>query len=315
MDKITVGILAAAFILLLILTASLQLLWQKKHFSPKNIIFTVAPSPAYLIVFIPLNIVLGIIDGLFLYLDILVFLTFYCLELLGVFLCIYVLLWKCVITEDSLILYRPFLPVKKISASYITSVKIKKASGATSEREILIGYHQQKKIFSIDSGDVDDFDLLCYFFDLTKRINRTPDVETFTITDKKSEAVCAVIAFIVLPAVWIFLTWDNDELFYHILMASVMLCLIPGGMHALLWKVTVDSHTLSVRNSFGIVRTYEINQITRVEKEEKHVILYVDDKPIAKISKYAENFDYLTMRIPLLSYSDNSEISDLDTPK
>ena len=314
MDKITVGVLAATSILLLILTASLLRLWQKKHFSPKNIIFTATPSPAYLIVFIPLNIVLGIIGGICLYFDISIFLMFYCFELLGVFLCIYVLLWKCVITEDSLILYRPFLPVKRIFAPDITSVRIKKIGGTTSEREILTGYHQQKKIFSIDS-DVDNFDLLCYFFDQTGRLNRTPDVEAISITGKKSEAVCAVIAFFVIPAIWIFLTWDNNELFYHILMASVMLYLIPTGMHALLWKVTVDSHSLSVRNSFGIVKTYEISQITRVEEEEHHVILYIDFKPIAKISKYAENFDYLAMHIPLLSYSDDGKAPDEDIPQ
>lgn len=313
MDKLIISVSASAFILLMILAAYLLQLWQEKRFSPKNVIFIVTQSRAYLYVSILLCIVWGIIDNLCLYLGLFIFLLFYCFELLGVFLCIYVLLWKCVITEDSLILYRPFLPIKRIPASDVTSVKyIPKAGGTVSERNCLVGYHQQKKIFSIDDS-VDNFDLLWCFFEQTERIKHTPDVETFSIAEKKSEAVCAVIAFIVFPAIWIFLTWNNNELFYHILMASVMLYLIPTGMHALLWKVTVDSHTLSVRNSFGIVKTYEIDQITRVEKKGNQVILYVNDKPITKISKYAENFDYLTMCIPLLSYSDNSDISDIDT--
>ena len=93
--------------------------------------------------------------------------------------------------------------------------------------------------------------------------------------------------------------WNRDEIewYYLIMAAFLMLIGISDVIHLSLWKVTIDFHTISVRNSFGIVRTYEISQITEVHDLKAHIVLFIGKKKIVKVPKTYENFDFFLERL------------------
>lgn len=312
MERIIISIAAVIFIAIIIF---IEYLRQKKCLSSvKDDILVILPSsPAYFYLGIMGMIVFAIPTVIFLInLDketIIGFAVFYCFALLCVYLCIYGLFGKCVITTDSLIVYMPLIPVKKIRADEITSVKYSKnRTGPTgTERKVLKIYHQHKKICSIEDDDIQGFDLLYYLFEQSGKIERIPIEENITVTARKSETVCGVIGLLFFLVLWLYMIWNKNEfeLFYHILIIVVILVTLIEMMHILLWRVTMDAHTISVRNSFGTVKTYEISQITKVAKKDDDIILYTGEKEIVKIPKKAKNADYLAVRlgsIPHLSY-------------
>lgn len=145
MEKIIIGIAAAAFILFIFLAEYLR---QKKFFSSvdDNVLYVMKPSPIWLCYGIIDIIGYAVLVALFIIgsdknMDkgtLAGFAFLYCFELLGVYLCIYWRFYKCVITTDSLIIYTPFFPVRKIKAREITSVKYKKERTAQPEKKFVI---------------------------------------------------------------------------------------------------------------------------------------------------------------------------------
>ena len=59
----------------------------------------------------------------------------------------------------------------------------------------------------------------------------------------------------------------------------------------------MDFHTISIRKFPGIVKTYEIRQITKVDELEHFIVLYAGQKKIAKIAKTDKNFQNLFERL------------------
>ncbi len=316
MDKLIISVSAAAFILLIILAAYL---WKKKYlnFTDDNIIFIMtAPRETFFIgiagiIFFGAGAVYFIVD-----LSIVGFLCFYFFVLLGLYVCIMGLLWRCVIATDSLTFYLPFLPIKKIKLHEITHVKYtENRTGAYGTgRKILVGYHQQKKLFYVDES-YKGFEFLHYFFEGgletehipseetflegSSKIERIPFVENFSVTATKGNVIRSVISFLFFFVLWVLMFWARDELelFYQITLTLMMLFFLSDVAAILLWKVTLDYHTLTFRNSFGIVKTYEIRQITGIIEERDHIILYIGRQKIVKISKDLQNFNYLLERL------------------
>ncbi|MCM1252933.1 MAG: hypothetical protein NC321_08930 [Clostridium sp.] len=309
MERLIIGITAVLFIIMIIL---IEYLRQKRCLlSVINDILVILPSsPAYFYVGILGSIGFAIPVILFLLaMDkgaLLGFAIFYFFELLGVYLCLYGRFGRCIITTDSLILYTPLFPVKKIKANEISSVKYSTDTTGISdgERRILTIYHNGKKVCSIDD-DILGFDLLYHLFEQTGRIEYIPIQENISVTAKKSDIIWSVIAFFFFSILWVYMIWSGFEPFYHLLMIISILFILKEMTKAFLWKVSMDSHTLSVRNSFGVVKTYEISQITKYVEESDRFILYAGEKQIVQVPKKAKNADYLAVRlgsIPHLSY-------------
>lgn len=301
MDKIIVSVSAAAFILLIILAACL---WKKKylHFTDDNIILIMTQSHEYFFIGIASIIFFGgfavfcIVD-----LSIFGFLCFYFFFVLfGVYICIIGVLWRGVLTTDTLTFYTPFLPVKKIELYEITSVKYtENRTGAYGTgRKVLEGYRQQKKLFYVDES-YKGFDLLHYFFEESGKIERIPLVENFSVTATKDDIIRSIIVFLYFFVLWVLMLWVRNEieLFFQILVTLMMLYFFAKIIAISLWKVTLDYYTLSVRNSFGIVKTYEIRQITGIIEEKTRIVLCAGDREIVSISKKLKNFDYLMERL------------------
>ena len=317
MDKIIISVSAIAFILLIILAAYL---WKKKYlrFTDDNIILIMTQPREYFYIGIAGIIFFGgfavfcIID-----LSILGFLCFYFFFVLfGVYICIIGVLWRGVLTTDTLTFYTPFLPIKRIKLCEITSVKYtENRTGAYGTgRKVLEGYHQQKKLFYVDES-CKGFEFLHYSFEGdwetedipsgetflkgSRKIERIPFVENFSVTAKKGNIIRSVISFLFFFVLWVLMFWARDELelFYQITLTLMMLFFLSDMAAILLWKVTLDYHTLTFRNSFGIVKTYEIRQITGIIEEKDHIILYIGRQKIVKISKDLQNFNYLLERL------------------
>ena len=316
MDRTIISVSASAFILLIILAAYL---WKKKYlrFTDGNIIFIMTSPREYFyigiagIIFFGAGAVYFIVDF-----SLLGFLCFYFFVLFGLYVCIMGLLWRCVITTDSLTFYMPFLPIKKIKLHEITHVKYteNRTGGYGTGRKVLEGYHQQKKLFYVDES-YKGFEFLHYFFEgdwepehipsgetflgRSGKIERIPFVENFSVTAKKGNVIRSVISFLFFFVLWVLMFWARDELelFYQITLTLMMLFFLSDMAAILLWKVTLDYHTLTFRNSFGIVKTYEIRQITGIIEEKDHIILYIGRQKIVKISKDLQNFNYLLERL------------------
>ena len=322
MDKTILSVSAVAFILLVILAAYL---WKKKylHFTEDNIIFIMtAPRETFFIgiaciIFLGTGAVYFIVDF-----DIFAFLCFYFFVVLfGVYVCIMGLLWRGVIATDSLTFYTPFLPIKKIKLHEITHVKYaENRTGAYGTgRKMLEGYRKQKKLFYVDES-YSGFDILHYFLEENGKIERTTLMENFSVTATKGDMIRSVISFLFFFVLWVLMLWARNELglIYYIFFTLTMLFTLTHMIATLVEKVTLDYNTLSVRNSFGIVKTYEIRQITGIIEEKHHIILCAGSQEIVKISKDLKNFDYLLARlgnIPRISSSDDSKTSDEDTTK
>ena len=315
MDKIIVSIIAIAIILIVILVAYC---WHRKYFplTDENIIYVMRPSREYFVIGIIGTIVFSTvaITSLIFFDEqaIVAFLIFYGFVLLGIFTCIVALLEKYVIKTDSLILYTPPLSPKEIRIYEISTVKIKeiRISPYFSGKMALIGYHDKKKLFTIDES-AKGFPLLYDFlFQFGKieaeKTEHTPFIENFSVTENTSEIVEKVVgaAFFLVLSVLVIL--DKDELALHRLSETIFLIaaalfltifFLSEALHALLWKITMDYHTISIRNSFGIVKKYEIAQITKVQESEHFIVLFSGQKKIAKIFKDYKNFDFLLERL------------------
>lgn len=97
----------------------------------------------------------------------------------------------------------------------------------------------------------------------------------------------------------VYTLWNHSEfeLPYQIIAIFMLLLILPNTISTLLWKVTMDFHTISIRNYLGITRTYEIRQISKVLELENHIVLYAGEKKVAKIAKSSKNFSYLFERL------------------
>lgn len=317
MNRISLSITAVVIILLLLLAA---FLWHRRHFvlKQKNIICVLTlPRTYYLVVGI-----MGILSSCFfvipaiIFLDrqmIYLFLCFYLFMLLGIYLCILAFLWICVVTADSLTFYLPLFPPREICFDEITSVKYTEnrlLGGGGKKR--LEGYRHRKKIFIVEESTI-GFDVLCSVFQQNGKLDYipfgqqnkgasgcVPVLEDFSITESTKNVVRSIVDFLMFGAlgaltVWV---WTRGELEWIYMLIGVFVALFSliYMINTLLWKVTIGYQTISVRNGYGMVKTYEIRQITEIREQKDHLVLYAGDKKIVKIFKDHKNTAQLAER-------------------
>lgn len=318
MDKIIVGIAAGAILLILLLVS---LLWYQLSIPARqnDILYIMRMSRGRMVV--------GILDILFfsamavpsiILLEdnwFATFAVFYLFALLGEYLCIMVLLWRCVIKGDSLTFYMPLLPAKEVKFNEIDHIYCTdNQSYGMSGLKKLEGYHGQKKLFSVEE-DIYGFPLLYALLYERRQVNYIPVTEdlkatnTFpyvpvkenvSVTAKTGDKIRAVLIdlLFIVPCM-VYTLWNHSEfeLPYQIIAIFMLLLILPNTISTLLWKVTMDFHTISIRNYLGITRTYEIRQISKVLELENHIVLYAGKKKVAKIAKNSKNFSYLFERL------------------
>lgn len=242
------------------------------------------------------------------------FIVFYCFVLLGVYFCLTDLLWRGVIREDSLTLYTPLFPVKKINFYEIDFVHCTdNPTFGQSEQKTLAAYRHGKKLFSIEESVIGFpflYALLCErgIVDyvprmeskkMEKTMSHVPVVESFSVTEKTEDIVRAVISALLLIPCGAYILWDQATFtfIYQIIAVIMLLFSTLDFLNALLWKVTVDSHRISVRNSLSLTQTYEIREITEIVELPHYIVLYMGSKKVAKIAKDSKNFQYLFERL------------------
>lgn len=318
MDKIIVSVTAIVIIFLFLLISRL---WYR-YFVPQagdDVLFMMRMSRIRLVIGLP-GVIFGSImtivpiiffdDRIFT-----AFITFYIFTLFGLYVCIMILLWRCAVREDSLTFYMPLLPAKEIKFHEIDFVHYKdNQTYGLSGQKTLVGYHNKKKLFSIEE-DIIGFplllELLCEHGKVDyapamenptaeKTLSRVPVMETFSVTAKTGDKVREVlIDLLFLFPCSLYILWNQAEfeLIYQIIALIMLLFLVPNFPSTMLRKVTVDFRTIAVRNSLGVTKTYEIRQITEVAELENHIVLYAGEQKIVKIAKDSKNFQYLFERL------------------
>lgn len=317
MDKIIVSITAVAILLIFILVSHL---WYRLSVptTQDDILYVMRiPHSELLIGILGLLFFSAMaIPSIILLEDnwFLAFAVFYLFILWGEYWCIMVFLWRCAIREDSLTIYMPLLPAKKIHFHEIEYVYCTDNQTFGMSGKKLEGYRGQKKLFSIEE-EIYGFPLLYELLyergkvgyvpvmeNLKKEdtLQRVPLVESFTVSEKTEDKVRTVLidlVFIIPCMAYILWNRKEFELFYQVAALIMLLLFLPNAFSTLLWKVTMDYQTLSIRTFPGITRTYEIRKITKVIELENFVVLYVGEKKIAKIAKSSKNFPYLFERL------------------
>lgn len=318
MDKIIVGMTAAAILLILILVSCL---WYRLSVptAQDDILYIMRIPRSELVISIlallfssamAIPSIILLEDNWFL-----AFAVFYLFIIWDEYWCIMVLRWRCAIREDSLTIYMPLLPAKRILFHEIEYVYYtdNQTFGMRAQKK-LEGYCGRKKLFSIEE-EIYGFPLLYELLyergkvgyvpameNLNKKdgLQRVPVVESFTVTDKTEDKVSAVLIdlLLIVPCT-VFTLWNRAEfeLIYQISALVLLLTFLHHALSTLLRKVTMDYQTISIRNFPGITRTYNIWQITKVIELEHFIVLYVGEKKIAKIAKDSKNFSYLFERL------------------
>lgn len=318
MDKIVLSVIAVIIILILILASHL---WYQHCVisTGHDVLYVMRMSRGRMVIGVPCVIfssIMTVVPIIFLDAQMFVaFVTFYLFLLLSVYLCIMIRLWRCVIREDSLTFYTPLLPAKKIKFYEIDFVHYTdNHTYGLSGQKTLVGYRGGKKLFSIEE-DIYGFPLLCTLLfergkvdyvpamenpKVAKTLHRVPVKESFIVTAKTEEKVRAVLPdlFFLIPC-FVYVLWYRTEfeLIYQLIAIAMLPLFLWDLFSKLLQKVTVDFRTISVRNSLGFARTYEIRQITEVVELEHYIVLYIGSKKIAKIAKDSKNFQYLFERL------------------
>lgn len=316
MNRISLSITAVVIILLLLLAACL---WHRRHFllkQPNIICVMMLPRAYYLfvgiigILFSCFFVIPSIIflDGQMIYL----FLCFYPAMLLGIYCCILAFLWTCVVTADSLTFYLPLFPPKEFRFDEITSVKYTEnrlLGGGGKKR--LEGYRQSKKIFIVEESTI-GFDVLYAVLQRNGKLDYipfgqkdkdasgcVPVLEDFSITESTENVVRSITTFLLFGVLGALAVWIRDEVEWIYVLISVFFALfsLVNMLNTLIWKVTIGFRSISVRNSFGRVKTYEIRQITEIQETQDHLVLYAGDKKIVKIFKNHKNTAQLAERL------------------
>ncbi len=317
MDKIIVSITTAAIALILILVSYL---WYRLS------VPTVQDDILYIMRIPRRRLLLGILGILFGFAMTIpfwwekdnwftAFAFFYLFMLFYEYWCVMVLLWRCIIREDSLTIYMPLLPAKEIKFHEIEYVYYtdNHTFGMSGQKK-LEGYRGRKKLFSIEE-EIYGFPLLYTLLDERGIVGYVPSmehlkkedslqrvslVESFTVTEKTEDRVKTVLIdllFIVPCMAYVLWNREEFELIYQAAALIMLLTFLPHALSTLLWQVTVDYQTISIRTFPGITRTYEIRQITEIIELENFIVLYVGKKKIAKIAKDSKNFPYLFERL------------------
>lgn len=219
----------------------------------------------------------------------------------GIYLCWYGMVGKIVIEENALIFYRPLFPVKKILFSEISVVRYSeiRTTGYDSGRKKLDGYHNGKKLFSIDEN-IEKFEVFYSLFAELNKIERGTLKEEFVIKAPKRNVFSNVFMVVFFGGCFIaMLLWEGEEpeSIYGILLAAFTLLGLWELSETLLWRVSVTYNTVSVRNNLGKIKTYPFREITYAKEEKNHIILYSDRRKIVKICKDYENVALLWERL------------------
>lgn len=216
-------------------------------------------------------------------------------------LSIYALRWKCVVGIDSMTFYPIFLPVKTIKFYEVTKVTYTEnmTYGYVGRKKILTGYCNKKKVFELYENVI-GFDLLYRQLFFMGKIERGQLKEEFTVRETNGNIARDVFSVMLFGGMLLaFCIQREEELtpFYYIAFAALTLFCLIELIGTLLWRVTVDYSTIRIRNSFGRTVTFTIREITRVQEQQNHIILYVGDKRIARIFKGYENYLLLQERL------------------
>ena len=237
------------------------------------------------------------------------------------------LFWGIGVHEDKgiMVYYRPPLPPKRIKISDITKVQFLENRLNSTEHYRIRVFQHDRKLFDA-SDDMQNFYLLAKYLSENKAdATREPDIykqydygkyrveegyfrqgfiETAELTDdfsvmetlaEKMRSGVPTILFLVMDIllVWNWREWSRGEPYYYLFVVVATLLTLVGGtefISQMLRKVSVCNHRISVRNGIGRVRSYDVEEISAVERKTHDLILYAGGKRIAKVSKDDTNF-------------------------
>lgn len=251
------------------------------------------------------------------------FLVFTVLYLLGYFAFLF---WTIVVCENRgiLVYYRPpFQPVR-VRISEITTVQFLERHPGRMEWNKIRVYRHEKRLFEVDDM-MDGFERIAdYLFMMQesrvleadrcdygvcesytsewgylkrKGVETAEAKDDFSVTETTSERALYggsmafwFIMVILLAFDWREWIWDKEFYIYCVVLLLFAVGSMAGFISKMLYKISVSNQKIRVRNGFGRVREYAVQEIAAIEEKEQYIVLYAGEKKIAKISRKCVNY-------------------------
>jgi len=209
-------------------------------------------------------------------------------------------LWRASIQDGAISVYAPFLPVRTIRFSEITSAK-----NTTKGLACFIG---KKKVLFLER-DIVGLEKVYQMMRESGKLEKTPYRESFIILkEKRSRITSGVLALSCCAFFCIYLLQKWEPVVPEGIVTALLLVVFFGTTFAgeMLWKIELSYKALSYRNSVGFKKEYAVSQITGVRKTKssqgaiyEEITLFSGGKKVTRIydsyCNYSQMVSWLQM--------------------
>lgn len=231
--------------------------------------------------------------------------------------CYMVLFYEIKCEADSLTVYRPFLPPKRIRFYEITKVLyVEHRRGAFAGGTMHLYLYRGKKKFLDVEDEMSGFERLLEKFMQEGRLERgllkenglelEQTKDSFAITATTADRVRAAFLSALFGGILIAVLVNGRELYrensgeYLVYLVGFLLFTVINLtelMRTMLWRVTVSWRTIMVRDSLGRTASYSMGELTEALERKHDLELYAAGKMIVRIRKDNKNYALLTARL------------------
>lgn len=232
------------------------------------------------------------------------------------FCCCFILAYEVRCDADSLTIYQPPLPRKRIMLYEITRVRyVENRRGFLAGGQMhLYLYQGEKKLLDVDQNMIGFYRLLEQLAP-EKRMERAFFKESglesgeirddFIVTETTAEKARAIFFLVFFGGICAVILWNWEEMisegvadsvFYLSCFLVITVISLKNFMRKMLRKITVSYRTISIRNALGKTVSYSMGEITQVLEKKHDMEIYVKGKMIVRVSKDDKNYALLAER-------------------
>jgi hypothetical protein len=211
--------------------------------------------------------------------------------------------WKLVVGKETITIHNWRGKIKTIISDDITSIK-KGASGYKV-------YVNEKRVFSV-SNVSETKGLIKFIRRYDNKMKSTLTLEAFQKINGKSvvpgQVICSIrlptghlivgvgCTILVVATIILVNSIEVEGTFLEFLLLNFMfglgaIYMVYYAIRCFIWRINVDSTTLTIRNSLGRERAYLIVDITKVLIRKGYINIYVKEKKVVKFDIVCSNIE------------------------
>ena len=235
---------------------------------------------------------------------------------LAEFYCYLTVTYEIKCDANSLTIYRPPLPPKRIMLYEITKVlcmENRRGMFAGGQMHLYL-YQGEKKLLNVDSDMIG-------FYRLMKQLKPGRKLERgslkeygielgeikdeFSVTETTEEKIRAIFFLLFFGGIVITILWNweemlsegvGDSVFFLICFLVLTVISLKNFLCKILRKITVSYRTITIRDALGRTASYSMGEITRVLEKKHDMEIYANEKMIVRVGKDDKNYVLLVER-------------------